>query len=357
MLQCADVAPGRRHTPALLVLNSFGSPVTSGVVGSGSIYGPADPATSLAGPTALTHQGEGWWGLPYTTPQVEGLYRLVVPTLTFGGEVWTNQSVPFTVGPVPPECRRLRDILVAVCQQLGCGVASVVSGAVTDTPPTFIDARWQDAGLVANEFTGDEVLFLEPSAAGGTVNPARVTGLDPTAGKVTYTPTMAGQATGAPYLLIRAGRGGYRYARLREAIDAAIADVARRVAVTDTAALLTSMNQHHYTLPAGWLDVDRVQVRQPNQSTVEWWDVAATYWEYFADTRQLYLRPSPGQGYPLRITGTVAPQPARALSSLVRVPYVAVRDQAAGALALPAVQAAGMALQRGRAGRLRGEEG
>lgn len=355
-LQCADVAPGRRITPAIRVLDADGAPVTTASAWPASIYGPGGPATPLLGPANLVHQGEGWWGLPFSAPATEGLYRLVVPSISFAGEVWTNQEVPFTVGPVPPECRTLREILVAVCQQLGCGLLGGVTGAVTTTPATFIDGQWVDPGLAVGEFVGDEVLWFTPPVGALIVNPSRVTGLDPALGKVTYTPGLASVAAGQRYLLIRAGRGGYRYQRIREAVDATIADLARRVDVSDTATLTTAMARHHYTLPGSWLGVDRVQIRPPNYAEDRWEDVAAHYWEYLPDTRQLYLRLAPGEGFPLKVWGTVAPQPPYRLGGLVRLPYTAVRDAAVGFLALPEAQRAGYLLQRARAGQLRAGE-
>jgi hypothetical protein len=346
----AEVALGGPHTPTLAVEDANGSPVLSGVTGSMSVYGPASAATPVAGPTALVHFGGGDWGItvPGSAHAAAGQYRYTVPSLVSGAQTLVDQGGDYTVGVIPPEYRTYRGIVVAVCEGLDCGVRGQATSNGTTT--TLIDARWLDAGYAANEFVDDEILILEPVV--GDANPARVSAYAPGTGTLTLKPAISagGTVAGTDYLLIRPGRRGLRYARIKEAIDAAIADMARRQAVTDEVTLETTSNNRRHTYPTNWLDVTRVQINRNVASTYEWWEeLPPADYQLWRDRRILYLEHYFGGGYALRLEGRVGLPDRHALGSLVRVPWTAVRDMALAHLMMTPAQRAGVLYQQARA--------
>lgn len=351
-----DIATGAPYVAALQIADGNGSPVTSGVAGTLSLYGPAS-ATALYS-VALTdpgsHLGEGEWGvtIPGSYLTAAGRYRWVIPTLTFGATTLYDADGVFTVGEVPPEHKTLREIIVA------CAVALGGRAGRTDalgTVGTLKDLFWQQPGLSTNEFLGSELLILEPGAV-ADANPVRVTAFSGTLGQFTFSPQVAGAvAAGIDYLLLNRRGAGVSYQKLREAIDAAIAALALRADITDQTTLTTEWDVRDYTLPASWLGVRRVQVRESNASAAPTWaEIAPHYWAWWADRRILHLDHLFAPGYTLRLEGEVAVPEPRRLNDLVQIDYTAIRDYVVGSFALQPAQRAGLLIGRADAGRWKG---
>lgn len=354
----AEVGLGQPYTPALAVFDANGSPVETGVLGSLSLYGPASATVPAFGPSPLVWQGGPWWGVavPGAIHSAAGYYRYDVPTLTTPGGSLAGQSGGYTVGLIPPEYRTYRAILVAVCQALD--VAALGQTTAAGTTGTLIDSRWADPGYATNEFVDDELVFLEPAVGGPPA--VRVVAYAPGSGTFTFLPaTFAPQtAQGQDYLLLRPGARGLRLARIKEAIDAAIADLALRQPVSDEVTLTTDGTLRRYSYPATWLDVTRVSVNRVTGAAEEYWEtIPPAAYQLWPDRRLLVFRTGwqwDSQGYPLRLEGKVGLPAEYGLGSLVRVPWRAVRDQAVGALTLAPQDAARMWLgqARGAASRL-----
>jgi hypothetical protein len=347
----ADVPIGSPTDALIRFTDANGSPYTGApsAGGSASAYGPASATAVVAGPTTVSDYGDGWYGIPLTAAQTAtaGLYRMTIPTITFSGRIFTNQTVLFTVGDVPPEQISLRGIITKVVQALGCGLARTTTSA--GTTATLVDSYWIDSGYATNDLIGDEVLILEPVA--GDANPLTVTAFNPTTGTLTFRPALAGNlATAIDYLLIRASKAGVTYDQIRAAIDAAIADLASRQRATDEVTLTTSATTNRYSLPASWLAVERVEINRVQGSTWEYWETFPPGdYDWIADRRLLIFKQWPGYSYPLRVTGRVAIGPPPRLSGLVRLPWPAVVNTVAGLLGLSPAQQAAYRVQSGRA--------
>jgi hypothetical protein len=348
---CPDHPLNTPYTALLTITDGNGSPVTTGVTGSMSLYrsGLGATAAAVSGPTVMTHFDNGEWGVAFEASAlgVAGYYHYTVDRITFGTTTLEAQSGGFTVGVVPPQYTTLRQIFVRVCQSLGCGVPSTTTGAGTTT--TLKDTRWFSAGFAANEFVGDEILFLQPGAATDP-NPVLVTGFDPTTGStgtLTFAPAVTSTVSGQDYLLIRAGGRRLGYAQIREALDAAIAALATAQTVSDQLTLATTLHTREYALPATWQDVTKVEWRRTQSSLTDWWEEPTrAYWEYRPDRNTLYFTTDLSGGWPLRLTGTVGVPEARDLTSLVKVPWPQVRDWAVGYLSLGEAQRTGLLIQQ-----------
>lgn len=355
MLYVPDSGLGWAYTAAITLTDANDSPLSGAPSGGGTlnVYGPAS-ATTIVHTASAGDLGNGDYGVvvPASVHSTAGRYFYTIPTITVGGYTFADQGGTYSVGVVPPEIKTYRAILVAVCEALGVGFFGRSTGSGSTT--TLVDSRVANAGFSTNEFVGDELLLLEPSAV-GDVNPVNVTAFTPGTGTYTFTPAVTSMASGRDYLLIRAGRLGLRYAQIREAIVAAVHDVAARQQVSDAVTLTSAYETRSYTIPSSWLDVKKVQVA-PNSTDTDpdWEEAMPTYWEYRADRRQMYWKgPWLPQGLPLRLEGVVGVSEPRSLGGLVRVPWTQVRDVAVGYLSLPKEQRAGIAFRRAMTGRVR----
>lgn len=359
MAHCPDHPLNTPYVALLAIEDGNGSPVTSGVTGSMSLYvfGPNATTTAVSGPTTMTHFGGGQWGVTFAASVLgtAGYYRYTTGEITFGSTTLAAQSGGFTVGVVPPEYTTLRQLLVRVAQSLSCGEQSTTDASGSTT--TLKDARWYATGYASNEFVGDEILFLEPGAVTDP-NPVRVTGFDPTTGTtgtLTFTPAVMSTVSGQDYLLIRAGSKRLRYQQLRGAIDAAIAALATRQPVSDQITVATVSQQYEYTLPTSWLDLTKVEVQQyastGGSTAYQWETVPPLYWRLAPDRRTFSLDYGFPSGYPLRLTGVVAVPEARDLTSLVKVPWPLIRDWVVGYFSLSEAQRAGLLLQQAQRAR------
>lgn len=330
-------------------LDANGSPYTGApsAGGSMSLYGPASATVSVAGPTTVSDYGGGDYGIAATGAQLAtaGMYRAVIPTITFSGRVFTNVTWAFTVGDIPPEYRTLRGIIRAVCEALDCGIVGTATGG---SATTLVDTRWLDAGYSSNEFVDTEMLILEPG--NGDTNPVRVSAYAPGTGTFTLAKAITAVTAGIDYLLILPGQRGLRYAKIKELIDEAIADLSLRQTVTDEVTLTTTQGYDRVTVPSTFLDVDRVQINRITGGTDEFWEtVPPSFYEYWPDRNLLLLKRWFGYAYPLKVAGPVAVTPPTRLGQVVRVPWRAIVNQVVGQGMLAPAQQAGLRIQQARA--------
>jgi hypothetical protein len=347
-VRCPDAALNQPYTTSWELTDTDGSLVASGVTMSLSLYflGPGGTAAAVSGPEPATYLGGGDWGVtwPASVLATPGYYEARSGPVTFGSTVLGAQVVGFTVGTIPPEFRTLRGIVAAVCEALGVGLAGTTTGAGSTT--TLVDSRWADSGRATDEFVGDELVLLAPAAVSDP-NPVRVTAYAPSTGAFTFAPAVTGMASGRDYLLLRPGKRGVRYAQIREAIVAAVADLATRQAVTDSVTLRTVRGTRDYAWPAAFLGVDMVQLaRQPTASDPYWETPAPIYYDLWPDQRTIHLKLDVGGEYLLRLTGTVGVPVPDAMTQIVRVPWTRARDAAVAYLSVPIEQRAGLAMRR-----------
>lgn len=318
---------GQPYTPAILPTDGDGAPVVAGVAGTGSLYGPASATVPILTGIALAHLGNGRWGATIAGSALlaAGLYRFVVPTLTYGTTTLTNAGALFTVGAVPPDTRTLRYILTAVYAALGDGLAGSGAGGVN----TLADGTKAGTGIDANEWIGSELLLLGPTASLPPTNPLRVDGFAPATGVFTVKPdtTLVGTLD---YLLVNRNGAGYAYALVREAVVNAIASVRlrERVAAIVTPALAVGATTLEYPLPDGWRTLDAVAQGDWGR-TDHWAEVAPAYWEW--DAARRVLRDRDGRltpGLPLRLAGTIDVPPPATFGAIVPLPWTWVRDAA-----------------------------
>lgn len=353
----AEVGIGQPHTPLVAVYDAYGSPVEAGAAGALYAFGPGSDSVPVAGPTAVSWFGGPHWGatVPGAAHAVAGTYRYVVSGLTAPGVALGEQGGLYTVGLIPPEYRTYRQLLVAVALALDVGALSRTT-TVTGKTYEFEDARFADPGYATNEFVDDEVVWLEPVVGGPPV--CRVANFNPSFGAFGVKPEVDARQTqaGNDYLLLRPGARGLRYARLTEALDAAIAELAQRQPVSDEVTLATTGATARYPYPPGWLDVTRVQVNRQLAGEEFWETVPPAAYDLWPDRRLVVMRQGwagDAAGYPLRLVGVAGLPAAYTLGALVRVPWRLVRDAAVGYLLLPPAQQGGLLLAGSRAGAAR----
>lgn len=356
----ADVQLGVPYVAAVNLVDVNGSPL-AGAVGAGgtlNVYGPASATTVVYTDTAAD-LGGGDYGVTVPAANLTaGFHRFTIPTITVGTYTFVNAGGWFRVGDIPPEYRTLRAILTQVLVGTGMAVASTSTALGSTT--TLKDTRWYDTGLSSNEFLSDELLILEPGLA-TDASPVRVSTFDPSTGATgtfTFRPAVGSAvASGSDYLLVRANQWGDRYAQVRALVDDTIADLCRRATATDTVTLTTASQTVDYTLPAGFLTVDRVEFDpEVTAQYQQWQEVAPVYWEHYPDRRLLHFgMPLFDEGLALRITGQVAPPVPRSLGDLVHAPATAIIDAVSAMLALPPHQRAG--IRMGRAAREQSRSG
>jgi hypothetical protein len=291
-----SVGLGQPYRAAFLVTDSNGAPVTAGVTGSMSLYGPAS-ATAIGGPTALTHLADGLWGVTWagSLTGTPGEYRYLVPALAFGATTLANQAGDFSAGVLPPGQRTLRDLLIALNLPLNDGWWGTASadGTTGAASGTLIDSRLINASGVADDWAGSEVLPFQSAAPTSTrTRPYRVTGFAPTTGTLTVAPGPAALvASGTDYLLCNENGAGFGVQRRLQALQAALrmGGAARRV--SDQVSVVAAGDTDEYALPAALLTVSGVAARAAGGQADRWTPLAPDRWRRMlrADRRLLTL--------------------------------------------------------------------
>ena len=323
----ADYALGAPATVALRLTDSNGTPVTSGVTGTFTLYGPAS-ATATSGPTALAHLGDGAWGVtfPATAMTATGVYRAVTGSVTYGSSTLGAQTVVFTVGVPSPVHKTLRECLVALYDELHDGLPGTTSSLGTTT--TAVDSRRVNTNLTADEYVDSELLLLAPGSV-TDANPLVVTSFTPASGTFTFAPAVTAVASGTPYLLCNLRGQGYPVRDVRAKILAAWREIMPRQQVIDTVSVATD-GTYELAIPANWRDVDMVGLR--NASTQPWGALAPAYWEWDAPRRLLRFAHQHAAGLAVRLEGTIDYAEPAFLNSVVQVPFGWLRDRVLGEL-------------------------
>lgn len=326
-----SVQTGTPYTTTLTITDSDGAPVTSGVGGSGAtLLGPTS-TTAIATGIAVVHFGGGVWGVTWAGLQLAaaGLYRVTVPTLTFGSTTIYNTTILFTVGEVPAEYRTLGAIIASVYTALDDGQTGTGTGGTN----TLTDGARSGAGIDDNEWVDNELLILGPASAIPATNPMRVVAFEASTGEFTVKPDTNLSGT-LNYLLCNRNGAGHGYGRVREAVDTTIGAIHMRERVSDAVSLVATQNSWEYQLPAGWRAIEGVGVGTDSAHAV-WDEVAPGYWEFDAGRR--VFRDKYGMfpaGRAIRLSGIIDVPPPATLGSVVPLPWTWVRDMAVAELLL-----------------------
>lgn len=350
-----DVGLGQPYRAAFLVTDSNATPVTAGVTGSMSLYGPA-AATAIGGPTALGHFGHGLWGVTWAggLTATPGDYTYLVPALAFGATTLVNQAGAFTAGVLPPGQRTLRDLLIALNLPLDDGSwgATTADGTTAAASGTLIDSRLINAGGgVADDWVGSEVLAFQPGVPTSLRSrPYRVTAFAPTTGTLTIAPGPAALvANGTDYLLCNEGGDGFGVQPRLQALQAALRLGGAGRRVSDQVGVVAAGATDEYLLPPALLTVAAVYQRPAGGQADRWYPVGPDLWRrrLRADRRLLSLRDF-AAGTSIRVEGYGQPNlpyfldqyvegPAdwyvtRAAADLLKASPLAARQRMAGPL-------------------------
>jgi hypothetical protein len=317
-------APLNRPNPAKFrIVDSNGSPVTSGVTGTISLFGPAS-TTALVSGTALSHLGDGNWGAIFAASNfgTPGTYRWQTSAIT-GTVTWSAQYGTFLVGPTDEWT--LRELLVSVRRALRDGWTGTTDGIGTTTTLKASAFAYGSA----NDWVSSEIFILEPVTVTDT-NPVRVTSFAVSGGTFTFTPAVTGiasTAVGIDFILGNKDGEGFSH---DEVLDAILTAIRRRRAprrVRDQVLLTTTTGTYEYSVPANWLGVDAVEYQPWSGWPTDWQPIAQPYAPYSATTGILTLLVPPPNNA-LRITGRALPQLPALLTDLVPGDGAAIRDDA-----------------------------
>lgn len=348
-----DVILGSSYTPQFRILETDGSPNTSGVTGTLSLYYANGTSSAAVTSGSLAHQGDGWWGYPLAASFLAsaGLYYATTGSIS-GTATLGPLGQAFTTGEYDPSEMTLRDLLVHLLTANGDGYESTTTSAGSTS--TLVDARWVDSGMVSNELVGSEVLFLEPGGV-SDANPVRVTASNHSTGTLTFTPTVTSVGDGTDYILIHRRGTGHGYRRYLRAIQAAARRYRPMQWVTDETSLSTVSGEYELAAPRGWLRVDRVWHDPARLATGQrdWREIAPAYWRWNGDIRAVRLDRDHGGGVPVRIAGWLERLEPAGLTSVVPGPWTQLADEVAGELGLGQRDRSSMRIQRGRSQRAR----
>lgn len=296
-----DVTVGQPYTGALLIQDSNGAAVTSGVTGSMSLYGPSF-ATAIGGPTALSHFGEGNWGVTWAGSLLttSGLYRYSVPTITFGAVTLTNQGGTFQVGYLTPGTLTLRDMLIALCLPLDDGFwgTTTSAGALNgSTDGTLIDSRLINANGVVDDYLGSEVLPFQSATPTSVLSkPYRVKAFAPSTGTVTLLPVQPALiASGTDYLFCNINGMGFGIQRRLLALRAALRKGGIQGRASDQVTVTAADSTDEYAIAQQLASITAVSAQLAGEQADRWTAVGPGRWPSMvrADRRLLTLR-----GYP-----------------------------------------------------------
>lgn len=324
----ADFRQGSVATVALpQIVDSNGSPVTTGVTGTFSLYGPASTAAISAGST-LAHLGNGYWGFtfPPASLVLNGAYKANAATVAYGSVTLVNQAVLFTVGLPSPAFKTLRECVVSFYDELHDGLYGTATG--NGSTSTLVDSARANSNLTADEYVDSELLFLAPGAV-TDANPATVTSWTPGTGTFTFAPVVTSTTSGQAYLLCNLRGQGYPFRDVRNKILAAWRDVQPTQVVVDEVSATTD-GTFEMTVPVQWRDITAVALR--DNSSNQWEDIAPAYFAFDQQRRIVRFTYQPRSGLTVRLEGRVDYNEPSFLNSVVNVPYAWLRDRVLGEL-------------------------
>lgn len=318
-----DVQPGQQYTPTLTFYDGNGSPITTGIVGTMTLYAP-DSTTAVSGPTSLSHQGGGRWGVTFagSLTAALGTYRWASSAIT-GTATLGAQYGSFVVGL--GDAWTLREIYTRVRLMLPDGWLGTTSGDGTTT--SIVCAKYAYGS--DNAWLSSELYFFEPGAVGDE-NPVRVTDFDAATGTFTFTPIITDTVAGLDFIIGNKDGMRFEHDRVMEAIRGAVRRAGLVRAVTDRVSLATVSNQYLYSLPNGWIGLDGVDYLLPGGQTDDWRPVSNVYLnrQHLATDGVFGLALGWGGGLSLRLRGKAAPTIPDAMGGYVAGDGATIADDA-----------------------------
>lgn len=321
----ADVSIGAPYAPGFVIKDSNNRPITSGITGSMTLYGPSS-TTAVSGPTALSHLGAGFWGVVQagSVHADSGLFKAVTGAIT-GTATLGPQTMLYTVGVTPPNHRTLGECVADFAIELGDAVEGTATGGSTTT---LVDSTRANANLDSSEWLDSELLILEPGAVTDR-NPQPVTAFTPASGTFTFPTAVTAITAGVDYLLLNARGRGVTFAKLKRLIVAAWREVSPVQYVADEVNFVTD-STYRLAVPAQWRGIEDVQWR--GSASDPWSDIAEAYRPFDPHRRYLNFTQSLASGMQLRVVGTIACAEPDALTSVVQVDYGWLRARVLGQL-------------------------
>lgn len=318
-----DVQPGQPFQTWITIRDAFGSPVTSGVTGTMTLFGPAS-TTALSGPSAMAHLGGGEWGVTWAGSLLtaRGTHRWVTSAIT-GTATLAAQRGTFEVG-VGDEWT-LRELLTAVRRGLRDGFTGTTTGNGSAT--SLVCNRYAYGS--DNAWKSSELFLFEPQNV-LDLNPVRVTSFVASTGTFNFTgQSITSTVTGLDFIL--GNKDGMRWSH-DEVMDAIVTAIRRartmRRVWDQVSIVANSLNAYEYALPDGWVDVDEVSfLPTPGISTTAWVPIAPVYWRV-PDNRNVLAFSRVPWNCPVRIGGWAVPALPEAMNQLVHADGAGVRDDA-----------------------------
>lgn len=328
-----DATPGSPVTTTIRFLDANGSPITTGIVGTMTLYAPAATVSS-GGPTAMAHQGDGAWGVTWagSLTVATGDYRWVSSAIT-GTATLAPQAGSAIIGT--GDAWSLRELYTAVRLALDDGMTGTSTSGGSTT--TLNDTRMAYGSV--NRWVASELFLFEPGGV-ADVNPVRVVTFTPSTGDFLFTPAVTSVASGVDYILGNLDGQGWRHERVMEAIVTACRRFRTLRRVTDAVSLTATATQFEYAPPASWAAVDRVEYLPDATYPDRWAALAPRYARWQPVTRTVRLTmPAlrtgraawasfPATSAALRITGRAPAPVPQGMGSLVHAPGAMVRDDA-----------------------------
>lgn len=316
-----DTQPGRPYSPKFRVVDANGSPVTSGITGTITVYPPTSATVGVLTAAALTHLGDGYWGpaasILYTSL---GTYKWVTSAIT-GGATWGAQTGEFTVGRTDEWT--LRRLYTAARRGLRDAWTGTTTGSGSTT--SIVDAR--RAYGSNNDWVGSEIFLLEPQSL-TDLNPLTVTAFTASSGTFTFTgQAITSTITGLDYIIGNKDGEGFSHDEVWDAIMTAIDRRRALRRVSDQVLLTSAYLQYEYGVPPGWAKVDRVEYQPLGPSTTQWFPIAQPYAPFDPQRGILTLTMMP-MNNALRISGWALPQPPATMTDLVPGDGATIRDDA-----------------------------
>jgi hypothetical protein len=319
-----DVRPGQAYTPTLQFFDANGSPITSGIVGTMTLYAPSS-ATAVSGPTSVSHQGGGRWGVSFagSLTTARGTYRWTSSAIS-GTATLAAQSGTFLVGV--DDAWTLRELYTSVRRGLRDGWTGTTSGSGSTSTAVASAFAWGSN----NRWLASELYFFEPQSV-TDANPVRVTGFAASSGTFTFTPAITSTVSGLDFILGNNEGQGWTHDEVLDAIQTAVRRAGLLRPVTDRVSLAGVSNQYLYSLPNDWVALDGIDYLVSGTSD-SWLPISNAYIArghigtdgvFGLDAAQQWLA-----GYSLRLRGRAAPQVPEAMGGYVHGDGATLRDDA-----------------------------
>ena len=319
-----DARPGYPYTASIRFVDGNGSPITSGIVGTITLYPPGS-TTATDGPDALTHLGDGRWGFQWAGSLLTalGTYRWATSAIT-GTATLAAQAGTFVVGV--GDLWTLRELYTTVRRGLRDGWTGTTSGNGSTTTAVASKFAWGSN----NRWLASELFFFEPGALTDE-NPVRVTGFAAASGTFTFTPAITSTVAGLDFILGNREGQGWTHDEVTDAIAKAVRRAGRKRPVTDRVSLAGVSNQHLYALPGDWGGLDGIDYLAGG-TTDDWRPISGVYVNrrHLGADGVFGLDGSLGwlAGYALRLRGWAPPRAPRAMGEYVPGNGATIADDA-----------------------------